>query len=41
VFLDDEGEIAFDNILFRQGAEIGPADPPYQVVQYQDEKFND
>jgi uncharacterized protein YukE len=41
VFLDDEGEIDFDNILFRQGAEIGPADPPYQVVQYQDEKFND
>jgi hypothetical protein len=39
VYLDDDGEIAFDNILFRQGAEIRPAaeDIPYRVVQYQDE----
>ena len=38
VYLDDEGDMAFDNILFRQGAEIGPADPPYRVVQYEDER---
>jgi hypothetical protein len=39
VYLDDDGEIAFDNVLFRQGAEIGiPYDErPYRIVQYQDE----
>jgi uncharacterized protein YukE len=41
VYLDDEGEIAFDNIGFRQGDEIGPADPPYRVVQFEDEKYDD
>jgi hypothetical protein len=39
VYLDDEGEVAFDNILFRQGAEIGIPydDRPYSIVQYQEE----
>jgi hypothetical protein len=41
VYLDDEGKIAFDNIGFRQGDEIGPADRPYRVVQFEDEKYDD
>jgi hypothetical protein len=41
VYVGEDGGPAFDNILYRQGAEIRPADQPYAVVQYEDEKLGD